>query len=92
MFAGSDSTFPSGDLNDRSSTGIRGPYPIPVDDDERDIDVADSIIVELEDGFSFFRRPISDATEHYEAFTHGRPAITTCEDLQRIWLVEHGEI
>jgi hypothetical protein len=95
MPSGSDSMSPSGDARDRSSTGIRGPYQIPVDDDEREIDVADATIVDLEDGFSFFgmaRTTIEEPAEQLDvavddsSVTHMREAWPA-----RNWLAEHGE-
>ncbi|MCU1363584.1 MAG: hypothetical protein JWM55_1412 [Acidimicrobiaceae bacterium] len=41
------------DRPERWSAGIRGPYQIPVDDEDPGVEVADSTITELEDGFSF---------------------------------------
>jgi hypothetical protein len=93
MLSDNDSTFPYGDSHGRSSTGIRGPYPIPVDDDELEVDVADSTIAELEDGFSFYLRtppPTEDPTGHDDAVVEAT-ALTMRESLDRNWLVEHGE-
>lgn len=99
MPSSSDSIVPRGDSQDRSSTGIRGPYPIPVDDDDAEIDVADATIVDLEDGFSIFGEapaPTDDLTERYEVF--GRDVLDRSvargnreSSLERDWLVEHGE-
>jgi hypothetical protein len=94
MLSSSDSTVPLGDSHGRSSTGIRGPYPIPVDDDEPEIDVADATIVELEDGFSFFLRtpsPVNDPAERHDAAIDDPPDPKVREALERNWLVEHGE-
>jgi hypothetical protein len=99
MVSGNDSTSPSRDSQDRSSTGIRGPYQIPVDDVESEIDVPDATIVDLEDGFTFFRRTppqIVDPVERYEVFgasVSDDPSIVHMREtsLERNWLVEHGE-
>jgi hypothetical protein len=95
MLSSSDSTSPLGDSPDRSSTGIRGPYPSPGDDDELEIDVADATIVDLEDGFSFFRTmptKMEDLAGRYEATVDDPSDLTTrTTTLERNWLVEHGE-
>ena len=92
MRSSSEPTFPSGDSPDRSSTGIQGPFQVPVDDDEREIDES---IVDLEDGFSFFRRTppqMDDSTAPHQVGADDSsfaPMVET--SLGRDWLVEHGE-
>jgi hypothetical protein len=92
MLSGNDSTSPSRDSYDRSSTGIRGPYQIPVDDDEREIDVADSIIADLEDGLSFFPTTPPLSAERRDVAIGNSLNIKARETaLGRNWLAEHGE-
>jgi hypothetical protein len=90
---------PRGDSPERSSAGIIGPYQILADDDDLDLEVADSTIIELEDGFLF---QLASPPEHdesgeraevfgYEALRELSNAETGRPFLERNWLVGQGE-
>jgi hypothetical protein len=99
MLSGNESEVPLGATQDRSSTGIEGPSQIPVDDDELGIDVADSTIVDLEDGFTFQRTAPPSAIDlvgRIENFVHDVLQGSSGDDvktsfLETNWLVDQGE-
>jgi hypothetical protein len=99
MLSNSSSEVPLGDSPERSSAGTTGPSQVPADDDDLDLDVADSTIIDLEDGVTFWRPATSrasDVTERYEVF--GLDVFRELSEidsqtsfLQSHWLVDQGE-
>jgi hypothetical protein len=97
MLFNSPSDVPFVDSPERSSAGVRGPSQVPADDDDVDLDVADSTIIGLEDGFTF--QPVAspqDLAERYEVFGHDTLREYSNDELtpsffETNWLVDQGE-
>jgi hypothetical protein len=97
MLSNSSSEVSTGDRPERSSAGIRGPSQVSADDDDIDLDVADSTIIGLEDGFSFQDVTTSrDLAERYEVFGNDTFRDFSSDEptlsfLETHWLVDQGE-